>query len=374
MQVFVYTSLIIALILLCVYIRNVYTLQVPYQSNPANAYMSISVLIPARNESRIIRQTIESIRSSAGIEFELIICDDHSSDGMEDIIVDYCKRDPRVRLIQSNPLPEGWAGKQHACWQLAGVARYSILTFIDADVQLKPDGLARMGGFLHTSNAALVSGIPRQETVSFLEKLLLPLIHWLMLCHLPMWWMRKSKHQRYGAGCGQWFMTHRDDYFAVGGHETVRSSYHDGVQLPRSFRRKGYKTDICDATSLASCRMYQNSSQVWYGLAKNAREGLAAPGMIWSWTFLLMIGHVLPVLLCMVSIGFFSSQLAIVSSVALFISILPRLHASYRFSQSWWSAILHPLGVLVLLSIQWYATFRVWFGRPVEWKGRRQPR
>ena len=61
----------------------------------------------------------------------------------------------------------------------------------------------------------------------------------------------------------------------------MRSSLHDGVTLPRAYRRAGFMTDVCDATDLAVCRMYRSAGAVWNGLAKNAREGLGAPGLIW---------------------------------------------------------------------------------------------
>jgi hypothetical protein len=50
-----------------------------------------------------------------------------------------------------------------------------------------------------------------------------------------------------------------------------------------------------------------------------------------------------------------------------------RLHAALIFRQSLPSAFLHPLGVLLLIAIQWYATFRYWCGAPVGWKGRTPP-
>ena len=59
--------------------------------------------------------------------------------------------------------------------------------------------------------------------------------------------------------------------------------------------------------------------------------------------------------------------------IALALTYLLRFDAAWRFQQSCWGAILHPLGVLVLLMIQWYATFRHWIGRPIGWKGRSHP-
>jgi hypothetical protein len=51
-------------------------------------------------------------------------------------------------------------------------------------------------------------------------------------------------------------------------------------------------------------------------------------------------------------------------------SCLPRLIAVWKFSQTVGTALLHPVGVMALLVIQWLALFRSGLGRPAEWKGR----
>jgi hypothetical protein len=280
----------------------------------------------------------------------------------------------RVRLETAPTLPDGWCGKQHACHLLAKLARYDIITFLDADVRLKPNALANMVGFLKSSNADLVSGFPRQQTVTFLEQLIIPLINWLLLCYLPFDRMRTDKRPGLGAGCGQWFLTTKLAYEQVGGHAhpLVKSSLHDGIKLPRAYRTAGFTTDVCDATHDATCRMYRSSLQVWNGFAKNAREGLGAPVLIWVWTILLVLGQILPWLLIAWLPGLQTWQVAVVV-VALLLSLLPRFDAMIRYNQPLLGAVLHPVGVLALLGIQWYAKVRKWIGRPVGWKGRAHP-
>ena len=51
-------------------------------------------------------------------------------------------------------------------------------------------------------------------------------------------------------------------------------------------------------------------------------------------------------------------------------SYYSRWAAAVRFRQSRLGAFLHPLGVLVLVAIQWYAFARNLAGRPSAWKGR----
>ncbi len=332
----------------------------------------ISVLIPARNEELGIAACLESVLASQHVELEVVVLDDHSTDYTAEIVREIAAKDSRLRLETAAPLPEGWCGKQAACFALSKFARHDVFTFLDADVRLKPEALARMALFLKQSECALVSGFPRQETGTFLEKLLIPLINWLLLCWLPLWGMRHFRWSAFGAGCGQWFMTTRAAYEQVGGHSAVKASLHDGLTLPRAYRRAGFFTDICDATNLATCRMYRSGSAVWNGLAKNAREGMASVGQIGFWTVVLLCGQLLPFTFALED-ALWSAATAELYPIATFLILAPRAQAALRFRQSVLGVFLHPLSVMLLLAIQWYAIIRAVIGKPIGWKGRSHP-
>jgi hypothetical protein len=338
---------------------------------PSDILSGVSILIPARNEESAIEGAVRSALASRGVELEVVVLDDHSSDRTAEIVRGLAAEDRRVRLESAPELPAGWCGKQHACHVLGGLARQPLLLFMDADVRLEPEGVARLVGFLDSSGADLVSGIPRQKTETVLEQLLIPLIHFVLLGFLPIARMRTDPMPALGAGCGQLFLARAEAYHAMGGHAVIRTSLHDGVKLPRAFRAAGKKTDLCDATALASCRMYRNASEVWFGLAKNATEGLASPGMIVPATLLLAGGQILPfgllALAMMEELSFGVISLATLGVVAAW---LPRWAGVVRFGQSTWGALLHPLGIGLLLAIQWYALGRSLLGQQASWKGR----
>jgi hypothetical protein len=335
---------------------------------------AVSVLIPARNEAASIGAAVMAALHSEQVNLEVLILDDHSTDATAAIVRHLVVQDARVRLVTAPPLPPGWCGKQHACAVLATHATYPLLVFVDADVRLQPQGLARLATFLQTSGADLVSGLPRQETGTWLEHLLIPLMHFLLLGFLPFWRMRHSRHPAYGTGCGQLFMARREAYAKAGGHSAIRTSLHDGLTLPRAFRSAGLLTDLCDATDIATCRMYRSAREVWHGLAKNATEGLAAPRLIVPATFLLLGGQVLPVVWCAVGmVGGLSAWAFGLALLGVSAVYYPRLQALRRFAQMPLGAVFHPLGIVVLLAIQWYAYGRTWRGRPVTWKERTYP-
>ncbi len=354
---------------------------------------AVSVLIPARNEAAGIGDALRAVLGSRDAVFEVIVMDDGSTDDTAAIVRALAERDPRVRLEQAPPLPAGWNGKQHACWALARAARQPVLCFVDADVRLAPDCLPRMAGFLDSSGSALVSGFPRQVTGTFLEWLLLPLIHFVLLGFLPIARMRLGTDPAFAAGCGQFMMARREDYFRCGGHSGIRLTMHDGLRLPKLFREHGLRTDLADITHLATCRMYTSAAQVWSGLAKNAVEGIAAPARIVPVSILLILGQVLPFVCALaVAVGvLFNAHTAWLASwhpafiaqpsrelylpgllllLSLFFAWLPRVLAAWRFRQDWRSALLHPAGIVVLLGVQWYALIRKLAGSPVSWRDR----
>lgn len=373
MTAFAALALLFAALPTVLYFRNVRLFNRAPESGQGS--VAISVLIPARNEERSIRDCVTSVLANQNVDLECIVLDDDSQDRTASIVRELCAVDARLRLATAPPLPAGWSGKQHACFQLSRLATKPLLCFLDADVRLAPTALARVAAFQKSAQAPLVSGFPRQETGSLLEILLIPLIHFLLLCYLPLARMRKSLQAGLGAGCGQLFLTSRSAYDAVGGHGAVKTSFHDGVKLPRAFRRHGFMTDIFDATDIATCRMYRSASQVWNGLAKNAREGLGSPIGIWFWTAILLLGHVVPFGLAVAVVtGLQVTMLhLLLILLACLLSWSVRLDAATRFHQSWLSALLHPIGIVLLLVIQWYAAIRAWLRRPVGWKGRANP-
>ncbi|HSH15235.1 MAG TPA: glycosyltransferase family 2 protein, partial [Verrucomicrobiae bacterium] len=323
----------------------------------------------ARNEERSIGAAIDSVLAQTDVHLELIVLDDHSNDATAAIVREYARKDPRVRLESSPALPPGWCGKQHACQELAQQARHPVLVFMDADVRLSRGALSRMHSFLQQSGASLISGFPRQQTGTILEKLLIPLIHFVLLGFLPLRKMRQTLDPAYGAGCGQLMMARKAAYARAGGHAAIRASRHDGIQLPRAFRRAGLRTDLFDGSDVATCRMYENARDTWNGLAKNATEGLGASRMILPATLLLLTGQVLPWLL-LLWLEPMPVWTRVWAGLLAAISILPRWLGVYRFHQSPLGALFHPLGIVLLLAIQWYAWLRRALHCPVAWKGR----
>jgi hypothetical protein len=141
---------------------------------------------------------------------------------------------------------------------------------------------------------------------------------------------------------------------------------HDGLKLPRAFRRAGFATGLFDATHFADCRMYTQFGDVWEGLSKNATEGMATPRALPVWTLLLAGGHVLPFPVALLSP-------TPVPLAACALSLALRAMLAVRFRQDPRGVLLSPFGVGLMLLLQWNALIRAASGRPATWRGRAYP-
>lgn len=329
----------------------------------------VSVLIPARNEELSIERALTCLRASQHETMEIWVYDDASEDRTAVIVDAIAHADPRVRRYPGGALPQGWNGKQHACFELSKLATHEYLLFLDADVRVTPDAITRAVAQMQAAGVPLISGFPRQELVTWGEHLLLPMMYVLLLGYLPIQRMRTKPDAGLAAGCGQFFLAQRSAYRSVDGHRAIAASRHDGIQLPRAFRKKGYGTDIFDASDIAICRMYHNWGQVVRGLLKNATEGIANPKLIFVFTLLLGSFSWIPALIVGSQVPSWNVA-SVICVLALGMGLITRLQISKSLGLPFGPAWLHPLSVTLFVLLQWIAFVMAIFGKQLRWRGR----
>lgn len=328
---------------------------------------SLAILIPARNEAARIEACLNAALKSRGVDFEVIVLDDHSTDATADIVKRRAASDPRLRLVTAPQLPQGWKGKPHACHVLALQTDRPLLLFIDADVTLAPDAAARLAP---PPEISLISGVPQQIVHGVVQTAIVPMINFLIFGYLPVWFMRRWPLQpALTAACGQLIMVRAGDYARAGGHAAVRDTMHDGMKLARHFRRSGLRTDFVQAAQLAECRMYTSARDTWDGFAKNATEGMATVTALPIWT-LFLAGGVLCPPLALVFGAWRSPAAGLALALAIAALLIARAVQARHCREPALAVLLFPLGVALTLAIQWSALVQGWLGRPVAWRGR----
>jgi len=329
---------------------------------------SLSVLIPARNERKRISPCLESLLRSTDSQLEILVLDDHSSDGTSELVQDLARQHPRLRLLQGKDLPPGWTGKAWACQQLANEAQGEYLLFIDADTRLADLTLSQAVDHARREKADLLSLWPYLESKTWSERLVIPFVHLFILLYLPHWMGGRSASL--GAANGQFLLFRREAYEKIGGHTAVRGHLVEDIALGRKMRAAGLRVLNRDGTNpnqpiaLVRCRMYDHFHDLWDGFTKNLYP--AFDGRFGAFLFFQLFQGVVflgPFLL----LPFFPRDPILWIEIAIILSL--RLAIAHRFRQSWLGAILHPFRQALVIAIaanSWLQTVR----RRLPWRGR----
>jgi chlorobactene glucosyltransferase len=233
----------------------------------------VSVIVPARNEAATIETVIRSVLDSTYRALELVVVDDRSTDDTAGIVQRIAREDGRVRLVRGAPLPEGWYGKPWACLQGYRAARGTLLLFTDADTRHQPELLGRAVAALQRERAELLTVAPRQLSVTFWERLVMPQI-WLLLAlrYHPVR-VNRARNERDVIANGQFILVPRESYQAVGTHEAVRHEVAEDLALAQAFHRADRRIHFVFADRLMETRMYQGLRQLVEGWSKNMYLG-----------------------------------------------------------------------------------------------------
>ncbi|MHB1863440.1 MAG: glycosyltransferase family 2 protein [Gemmatimonadaceae bacterium] len=337
----------------------------------------VSVVIPARNEARNIERCARSVLASAYPELEVIVVDDHSTDGTGGIARAMAERDPRLRVITPDALPADWFGKQWACAAGAAVATGEVLLFTDADTEHAPDLIPRAVNAMRDRGADLLSVAGAQEMGTFWERVIQPQLFVMLLA-------RYGSTERVSASTrpsevianGQCIFVRRDAYDAMGGHGAVRHKVAEDLALAQRFVARGRRIALVTGLDQLSTRMYTSLGEIVRGWEKNVYVGGrdAAPFGAWG-------RAVYPALLLAVPLFGLAPPVALVVGLAGLVSANAVVWAlvCVACTMMWWGGFyriaglplwygaVYPLGLALVLYIMGAALAR---GRRVTWKGR----
>ncbi|WP_054942309.1 glycosyltransferase [Paenibacillus ihuae] len=334
---------------------------------------TVSVLVPARDEAEGIAACLASVLDCDppdGWRAEILVLDDRSSDGTGAIAA--AAGQGRVRVLPGRELPAGWLGKSHACAQLAEAAGGKWLLFLDADVRLRPGALQATLAAAEQQGSGLITGFPRQITGSWLERLVVPLMGFTVISHLPVMLVRGSQDPRFVAAHGGFMLIRRDSYTRCGGHAAIRGELVDGMALARAVKHAGEPVLLADITEHAEMRMYHNAAEVWNGYRKNIYAGLdRRPSLLLGILLLYMLLYVLPY----AAAGYFGLtgevQGLLWSVCACAAGMAVKRISDSAGRQPLWYCFLIPASILCLTGIAVSSWRGSHSGRGYEWKGRR---
>jgi chlorobactene glucosyltransferase len=236
--------------------------------------LTVSVIVPARNEEENIEALLTSLTAMQYPSFEILVVDDQSEDRTGELVARAEPGNARaLRLIRGAPPPEGWFGKPWACFQGAREADGELLLFTDADTVHGSRLLAQAVVGLEAEGADVLTLIGRQVMGSFWERLLQPQFFTLLAARFPRAGIPRKAHQwRHAIANGQYLLFRREVYESVGGHEAVRGEVVEDLRMAQLLVRGGWRLVVREGRELRT-RMYRSLSGLVEGWSKNITTG-----------------------------------------------------------------------------------------------------
>jgi glycosyltransferase involved in cell wall biosynthesis len=227
------------------------------------------VLIPARNEEKNIARLIKDLQEQDYQNIEIIIFNDLSSDNTAEIVFELSKLDNRIKLINSDGLPDGWLGKNFACHSLSEYAKGDCFLFLDADVRISKDIILNTITISEKYVLGLLSIFPTQIMVTTGEWVTVPNMNYILLSLLPLVLVRKSKFPSLAAANGQFMLFNSVKYREIHPHEKMKKNRVEDIEIARYFKRNNIKIACITGLRAIQCRMYEGFNEAVNGFSKN---------------------------------------------------------------------------------------------------------
>jgi cellulose synthase/poly-beta-1,6-N-acetylglucosamine synthase-like glycosyltransferase len=335
-------------------------------------YPLVSILIPLRNEEKNARKLVQSLKRLSYPNLEFIMLDDQSADQTREILLHSTGNDSRFSILSGAPMPSGWSGKVHACHQLSHKAAGDYFLFLDADVRLHPSTIESTLSLMKEKKAAMLSGFPNFPVKHVLEKWLVPMQHFLIYFHLPLYFANYTSMISASAAHGAFMMFEKKSYEQFGGHASIKSSIVDDVALARTAKKHNHRVLLANVTDFVTCYMYDSNKSVWEGFKKNIFPGFGRSiTIVILFTLFYSTFYILPLFLAIYGIyTMIAGELQTSYFLPMLLIILQKAFIDYRSGQKITLSLaisLSAAAFLILLYSSMIASFKK---TGYSWKGR----
>lgn len=322
----------------------------------------VSILIPARNEADDILPLLQSIHQQEYDNYEVLILDDNSTDDTYKICTDFAATHPKFKVIKGNLLPAGWLGKNYACHQLVQQATGKYYLFLDADEQVKNGLINSAIHRMYLRELSLLSLFTNQDMRSTGEKLVVPLMHFILLNLLPLRLVYLVKSASVSAASGQFMLFNAANYKEYQWHQLAKDKVVEDVEIMKLVKSAKLNGEALLANGMISCRMYKGYNEAINGFGKNFLAAFNY-NIIGFLVYLLLIigGPAIIVMTMNLNLIFIMAGLIVLTRVMISLSAGQNVGLN---------VLLHPLQMLSLLFIG-LTSIQKRLTKTTEWKGRK---
>ena len=239
-----------------------------HSAGPPEKTPKISVLVAAKDEAGCIETCVRTMLDQDYPNFEMVVCNDRSTDATAEIVRRIAEDDPRLSLVNITGLPAGWCGKNNAMQTGIATTAGEWICMIDADCrQLSRRTLSVAMQYASDSGADLLSVLPRLEMKTWWENVVQPVCSGVMMI-----WFRPDKVNDAKApnayANGAFILIRRSVYEAIGTHEAVKDRLNEDMHMARLVKSAGLRLRVIRGDDLYLVRMYTSFRQIIRGWSR----------------------------------------------------------------------------------------------------------
>ncbi|WP_423926700.1 glycosyltransferase [Candidatus Palauibacter sp.] len=328
----------------------------------------LSVIVAARNEERSVEPALRSLLALRYPDLEVIFVNDRSADRTGAIAGRLAGEDARLSVLEVKELPAGWFGKNHAAQRGADAAVGELLLFTDGDVRFAPDAVALGVRHLIRERLDHLSAGPRIAVSGTMLQACMIAVRLCVSATLRLWQVRDPRSSAF-MGVGACTLMRAESYRAIGGHRSVALRPDEDLRMGQLMKLSGMRSDFLNGERMIACPWHDSLRGLVRGTEKNLfavrnyrlLETLAASAVL-LWL------AVAPIVLAPLLLAAGEIPPAAVFAASLLISWVPALTVLRDDAYPWWTGLLLPLAIVVVM----YALLRstiLTMVRGVGWGG-----
>lgn len=333
-------------------------------SGEVKSYPSISVIVPARNEERSLPILLSSLREEVRPPDEIIVVVSPS----EDKTMEIAERN-NVKVIQSEPLPEGWIGKPWACYQGAQAAKGDILVFLDADTRLERNGLKSILD-THFTKGGVISVQPFHITKKLYEQLS-AFFNIIMMGAMGTCTVFGNLIKPLGL-FGPCIVLEREYYLKFGGHEEVKGEVVEDLAIGNRIKKQKIPIHCYGGKNTISFRMYPNGiKELIDGWSKGFATGAVKTYIPILIAIIAWVGGGISATIYSIEAIFSMNTTLILVCTSAYLGFVIQIYwmlfriGTFKF----YTALFYPIYLLFFLLIFLYSIFIIFIRKTVKWKG-----
>ncbi|MEM2760278.1 MAG: glycosyltransferase [Nitrososphaerales archaeon] len=227
----------------------------------------VSVIVPARNEELFVKNCLATIGTQDYANYSVIAIDDSSTDRTAELIKDYASLNEKIIFVDAGPKPDGWAGKNWACYQGYLRSDGDLLLFTDADTEHDESVISSAVSKIIADDLDALTLIPRLICIDPWTKITLPFLSTFLHTRYSPLRVNDPAH-RIGYFFGSFYVIKRHVYEAIGTHSGVRNELVEDGALGSLVKKNGYNLKMFRGEHMVSAIWARDFGSLWNGLGR----------------------------------------------------------------------------------------------------------